>query len=250
MRLSRRSRIIASRDVTCKKSGINKRKLIAGCIILTALLMACAFILWQNPFWYNQATKDTDYSQDTSAQFDIEPLLSSTDADDDGIDDQTDILQSARDYLATGPKYKSKYYDGGYPDDGYGVCTDVVAFACRGAGYDLKELLAEDVAAAPDAYEIETPDSNIDFRRVDNLNVYFSRHAQSLTTDLNDIKSWQGGDIVVFGTHVAIVSDKRNSKGIPYILHLVSPAQRAYEQDGMEHWEKKAGIMGHYRMGE
>ena len=105
-------------------------------------------------------------------------------------------------------------------------------------------------SAAPDAYEIETPDSNIDFRRVGNLNVYFSRHAQSLTTDLNDIKSWQGGDIVVFGTHVAIVSDKRNSKGIPYILHLVSPTQKAYEQDGMEHWEKKAGIMGHYRMGQ
>ena len=54
------------------------------------------------------------------------PYLSQRDSDGDGIDDQTDILESARSYLATRPKYKSKYYAGGYPDDGYGVCTDVV----------------------------------------------------------------------------------------------------------------------------
>ena len=236
--------------MSSKNTRINKRKIFTGCIILAVLLIVIIFILWKNPFWYNRVTKNTDYRQDNSTQFEIEPFISSTDADNDAIDDQTDILQSAREYIATNPKYKSKYYDGGYPDDGFGVCTDVVAFACKGAGYDLKELMAEDIAAAPDAYKIETPDSNIDFRRVDNLNVYFSRHAQSLTTDLNDIENWQGGDIVVFGNHVAIVSDNRNRKGIPYIIHLVSPTQKAYEQDGMEHWEKKAGIIGHYRMGE
>ena len=228
---------------------ISKSKLFAACIILAALLAAVVFVLWQNPFWYNLTTKNSDYRQDSSSRFDIEPYISSTDADDDGIDDQTDILQSAREYVATKPKYKSKYYEGGYPDDAYGVCTDVVAFACRGAGYDLKELVAEDIRKASDAYDIETPDSNIDFRRVDNLNVYFSRNAQSLTTDLSDIKEWQGGDIVVFGNHVAIVSDRRNSKGIPYIIHLASPVQKAYEQNVMERWKKSVGIKGHYRMG-
>ena len=44
-----------------------------------------------------------------------------TDKDGDGIDDQADILQSALDYIAAKPKYKSKYYQTGYPDDGYGV---------------------------------------------------------------------------------------------------------------------------------
>ena len=221
-----------------------------GIVTLLALVIAGALLLWQHPFWYNQATTETDSRADHAPQFEIERYVSSTDADGDGIDDQTDMLQSAREYIATNPKYKSQYYAGGYPDDGYGVCTDVVAFACRGAGYDLKELVAGDIASAPDAYGIETPDSNIDFRRVENLNVFFSRNAQSLTTDLQDIKSWQGGDIVVFGTHIAMVSDKRNRKGIPYIIHLVSPVQKAYEQDGMEHWEKKAGIIGHYRMGK
>ena len=41
------------------------------------------------------------------------------DKDGDGIDDQADILQSALDYIAAKPKYKSKYYRTGYPDDGY-----------------------------------------------------------------------------------------------------------------------------------
>lgn len=71
---------------------------------------------------------------------------SSVDRDGDGIDDQTDILQGALEYAETKPKYKSQYYAGGYPDDEYGVCTDVVAFALLHAGYDLKELVSEDIA--------------------------------------------------------------------------------------------------------
>ena len=68
----------------------------------------------------------------------IPQVHSSVDKDNDGIDDQTDILQGALDYVASRPKYKSKYYRTGYPNDGYGVCTDVVAFALKNAGYDLK----------------------------------------------------------------------------------------------------------------
>ena len=124
------------------------------------------------------------------------PYLSQRDSDGDGIDDQTDILESARSYLATRPKYKSKYYAGGYPDDGYGVCTDVVIQALLGAGIDLKSLLDTDVSVHPDAYGISQPDPNIDFRRVVNQNIYFQRHAISLTRDLSQVDQWQGGDIV------------------------------------------------------
>ena len=49
----------------------------------------------------------------------IPQVHSMTDKDGDGIDDQADILQSALDYIAAKPKYKSKYYRTGYPDDGY-----------------------------------------------------------------------------------------------------------------------------------
>ena len=33
---------------------------------------------------------------------------------------QTDILNNANNYIKTNPKYKSKYYNTGYPDDEYG----------------------------------------------------------------------------------------------------------------------------------
>ena len=46
-------------------------------------------------------------------------------------------------------------------------------------------------------YDIDAVDKNIDFRRVKNLKVYFDNNAISLTTDINEIEEWQGGDIVV-----------------------------------------------------
>lgn len=180
----------------------------------------------------------------TNADFNIATYHSRVDKDGDGLDDQADILRSARDYLATQPKYQSQYYVSGYPDDDHGVCTDVVAFALRGAGYNLMELVAEDIRAYPGAYDIDVPDAKIDFRRVKNLAVYFRRHAQSLTTDLRQISEWQGGDIVIFPDHIGIVSDRRNREGVPYLLHHYSPVQMTYEEDVLSKYE----IIGHYRM--
>lgn len=174
----------------------------------------------------------------------IPAYVSELDQDADGIDDQTDILQSAWEYLATRPEYKSRYYDGGYPDDGYGVCTDVVAFALKGAGYDLSALVDHDIRTNYDDYNVETPDANIDFRRVRNLLVYFQHHALSLSTDPNETSEWQGGDIVVFNEHIGIVSDRRNRFGVPYLIHHYGPFQRYYEEDVLS---MRTDILGHYR---
>lgn len=176
--------------------------------------------------------------------FQITTYKSLVDKDEDGVDDQTDILQSAKEYLATNPKYKSKYYGTGYPDDEYGVCTDVVAFALLHSGYDIMTLLNEDVMEVRDAYDIDIVDKNIDFRRVNNLDTYFKRHMISLSTDLSNISDWQGGDIVVFDSHIGIVSDKRNFKGIPFLLHNANPYQIRYEEDVLE----KYTIISHYRV--
>lgn len=170
---------------------------------------------------------------------------SASDRDGDGVDDQTDILQSAVAYVGTHPRYKSAYYAEGYPDDGCGVCTDVVAYALLGAGYDLQQLVAEDIAASPEAYGIETPDPAIDFRRTGNLAVYFERRARALTTDTADIDAWQGGDIVLYEGHVGIVSDRRNARGVPHLIHHASPFQLAYEEDCLESY---GAITDHYRM--
>ena len=181
----------------------------------------------------------------TNQDFDIKTYKSAIDKDNDGIDDQTDILQNTRKYIAKKPKYKSKYYETGYPNDNYGVCTDVVAFALLEAGYDLKELVNEDIKKNKELYNIDIIDKNIDFRRVKNLQVYFKNNAISLTTDINDITAWQGGDIVIFKKHIGIVSDKRNKKGISFIIHHANPFQLYYEEDVLE---KYTDIVGHYRI--
>lgn len=181
----------------------------------------------------------------TNEQFGITAYVSVYDKDKDGVDDQTDILQNAKSYVQTNPKYKSKYYETGYPNDGYGVCTDVIAFALKGAGYDLMELVNEDILKEPTAYNIEKPDKNIDFRRVRNMSVYFQRNALSLTTDINEIVQWQGGDIVLWKGHIGIVSDRRNQKGVPFVIHNANPIQAGYEEDILAIWGK---ITGHYRI--
>ena len=180
-----------------------------------------------------------------NSYFQIPTYVSGVDKDRDGVDDQTDILLNVREYISTKPKYKSKYYASGYPDDGYGVCTDVVANGLLHAGYDLMELVNQDILEHKEKYNISVVDKKIDFRRVVNLNVYFKRHAISLTTDISDIFMWQGGDIVVFESHIGIVSDKRNKKGIPFVIHHASPYQVHYEEDILE---QRDDIVGHYRI--
>ncbi len=210
-----------------------------GFFIVVGSITFCAVIFLLYRYNYIPHRKyDTEF-------FGIEPYVSQNDKDGDLTDDQTDILQSARQYTTQKPWYKSKYYDGGYPDDGYGVCTDVVAQAMLGAGYDLMELVDEDIRQHQKEYDILEPDKHIDFRRVKNLKVYFKNTAQSLTTDIYDIESWHGGDIVIFKKHIGIVSDKRNKKGIPFVIHHANPFQADYEEDILEIWGK---VEGHYRI--
>ena len=187
------------------------------------------------------------HKQYTNSDFNIETYVSSFDKYNDGIDDQTDILDNVRNYIAKNPKYKSKYYGTGYPDDEYGVCTDVVAFGLKDAGYDLMELVNEDAINHKEEYNIETIDKNIDFRRVRNLNVYFKNNHIVLTTDLSQIEEWQGGDIIVFKDHIGVISDKRNKKGIPFLIHHANPLQVNYEEDVLELYEQDY-IIGHYRI--
>lgn len=187
------------------------------------------------------------HKQYSNSDFNIETYISSVDKDNDGIDDQTDILNNVRTYIAKKPKYKSKYYETGYPDDEYGVCTDVVANGLKDAGYDLKELVNEDIINNKEKYNIEVIDKNIDFRRVRNLDVYLKNNSISLTKDLSQIEKWQGGDIIVFKDHIGIISDKRNKKGIPFLIHHANPIQVNYEEDVLELYGQDY-IIGHYRI--
>ena len=213
-----------------------KNKTVIIIILLLTILIGTTYALYV----YNYLP----HRKYTNADFNIETYKSSVDLDNDGIDDQTDILNNVRTYIATKPKYKSKYYNTGYPNDNYGVCTDVVAFGIKAAGYDLQELVDQDVRENRSRYNIKTVDKNIDFRRVRNLKIYFDNYAISLSTSLDDISDWQGGDIVIFPSHIGIVSDKRNKDGIPFLIHHANPYQRYYEEDVLKMYK----IEGHYRI--
>lgn len=187
----------------------------------------------------------------TAEDFGIETIISKTDYDNDGIDDYTDILQGAKIEAKNKPTYRSTYYSGGYPPDNEGVCTDVIWRALKNAGYTLKDMVDKDIKENTDKYPrvAGKPDPNIDFRRVPNLKVYFERNHIVLTTDLSQIEQWQPGDIVVFGsTHIGIISDKRNKKGIPYLIH--NGGQPIREEDFLETYDKYEPISGHYRLKE
>lgn len=188
-----------------------------------------------------------------SAEWDDLPRLrSSADRNNNGISDTEDIIAGARAYVQKRPLYRSAYYRGGYPPEGEGVCTDVIWAALQHAGYDLKQAMAADIRANRGLYKrVGTPDANIDFRRVPNQIVYFKRHGKTLGTtikpgDRENLTLWQPGDIVTFANpdHVAILSDKRNREGVPFLLHNQGPW--AEEGDDFMYWYER-GITGHFR---
>ncbi|MDE5819541.1 MAG: DUF1287 domain-containing protein [Lachnospiraceae bacterium] len=224
---------------------IRRKSVVIITAVAAVIIAAVGLYLFTDIRYFFFHTSSAPVHAKTNADFQIADIHSAVDADGDGIDDQTDILQGARDYIATNPRYKSKYYEGGYPNDGYGVCTDLVAYALRNAGYDLRALVDADIAANREMYAVDAPDDNIDYRRVRNLKVFFGHTAISLTTDIYDIAAWQGGDIVIFENHIGIVSDHRNDDGIAYVIHHNGTMQKAYEEDILA---ERDDIVGHYRM--
>ena len=157
------------------------------------------------------------------------------------------ILGARKDALAM-PAYVNAYYAGGYPPENEGTCTDLVWRAFMEADIVLKDLVDEDIKTNRERYKhITYRDPNIDFRRVQNLAIFFENNAEVLTTDVYDTQAWQAGDIVVFGNyeHIGIVSDIRNANDIPYLIH--NNDQPVREEDRLEYGSYTMGIKAHYR---
>lgn len=218
-----------------------KRFFIIICITLLILVIAVTgmFLFYKNRSPFIPITNNLN----------IERIYSDIDFDNDGIDDYSDILEGAKIEAKNKPTYRSAYYAGGYPPDDEGVCTDVIWRAFKNAGYLLKDMVDEDIKNNVDKYPRVQgkPDPNIDFRRVLNLKVYFERNQLVLTNDLSKIEEWQPGDIVAFSDmHVGIISDKRNKRGVPYLIHNANQFYR--EEDTLELWNLYKPITGHYRL--
>lgn len=188
----------------------------------------------------------------------VEKIVCEGDMDGDGISDMDDIVQGARKEVLNRTKYQSTYYEGGYPPEWEGVCTDVIWRALKNAGYDLKSNMDRDILDNTEDYKngVKIPDPNIDFRRVKNQIVFFEKYAESLTWevkpyDKKNLYQWQPGDIVVLNRsdHVAIVSDKRRKDGVPYIIHNASTVA-VEEENILLKWSKSGRIIGHFRFPE
>lgn len=210
-------------------------------IIIVVTLIACSL-----PFLFIVYEMYKPYY--LASDFNIEVITSDVDYNNNGIDDYTDILLGAKIDAKNHPRYDSKYWEEGYPPDDIGVCTDVIWRAFKNAGYNLRKMVDDDIRKNRSDYPIKYPDSNIDFRRVGNLYVFFSKYAEVLTNDINEIEEWQPGDIVIFGentVHIGIISDKRNRSGEPYVIH--NSGQPLREEDVLRIRAKKDPINGHFR---
>jgi uncharacterized protein len=219
-----------------------KGKSILLLVFIIALIGALSYFFFQDPLYI------------IKPGIKIENISVNSDWDRDGTNDIDDILEGARKEIYNRTKYKSAYYEGGYPPESEGVCTDVVWRALHNAGYDLKREMDEDIKINQKDYPGVNgkPDPNIDFRRVRNQQVFFRKYAKNLTMevkpfDKDNLGEWQPGDIVVLKgiDHVAIVSDKRRKDGVPSIIHNSSTYPK--EQNLLMKWYKQGRIIGHYR---
>lgn len=148
------------------------------------------------------------------------------------------------------PSYqKIDYPNGDVPKD-RGVCTDVVIRAFRSLNFDLQQLVHEDMsknfAAYPTNWGLKRTDSNIDHRRVPNLQTFFTRKGKSLKVSSKS-EDYIAGDIVTWNLpsgvpHVGIVSNKKVEPNSPrMIIHNIGSGTQ------IEDILFKYQITGHYR---
>ncbi len=151
-------------------------------------------------------------------------------------------------------RYDSSYRSIAYPlgdvPADRGVCTDVIIRSFRTVGIDLQQLVHEDMArdfkAYPQIWGLQRPDSNIDHRRVPNLQVFFTRHGQSLAVSHNP-ESYAPGDLVTWEVpphlpHIGIVADQRSPDAArPLIVHNIGAGPQI--EDRLFDFP----ITGHYR---
>ena len=164
-----------------------KNKTIIRTFVLIVLIIIFTVVVMYSLKKFNFANKEYYKASD----FHIKTVYSSMDYDNDALDDYSDFVLGARKDAENHPKYVSLYYEGGYPPENEGVCTDVIWRAFKNAGYSLKDMVNQDIELYPEDYkDVGKPDPNIDFRRVHNLRVFFNKYAISLTLDPSKIAAF------------------------------------------------------------
>jgi uncharacterized protein len=165
------------------------------------------------------------------------------------------ILESANSQTKTTRGYTQQYFSIGYPNGDLpvetGACTDVIIRSFRNAGVDLQKEVHEDMAANfsayPNKWGLTSTDTNIDHRRVPNLQTFFTRRGKSLPVSLS-AADYKPGDVVSWDldgkgmTHIGLVSNIWNNRTRRYlIIHNIGGGVNA--EDRLFDWK----VTGHFR---
>jgi len=148
------------------------------------------------------------------------------------------------------PSYVSIKYPNGDVPAKTGVCTDVIIRAYRKLGIDLQKEVHEDMKANfskyPKTWGLSKTDTNIDHRRVPNLEVFFERKGEKLIASQN-ASDYKTGDLVTWMIngklpHIGIVTHLKSEDGKRnLIVHNVGGGQV------LQNCLFSYDIVGHYR---
>ncbi len=147
------------------------------------------------------------------------------------------------------PAYVSLPYPNGDVPADTGVCTDEVIRALRALGIDLQKLVHEDMksnfSAYPKNWGLKRPDSNIDHRRVPNLQAFLKRRGASLPVTDN-AADYKPGDIITCTVppnlpHIAMVVPAPDGGDRPWIVHNIGRGPQ------LEDRLFEFPLTGHYR---
>lgn len=134
------------------------------------------------------------------------------------------------------PAYFKIDYPNGDVPKGKGVCTDVIIRSYRILNIDLQKEVHEDMIENFSLYPnlqkwgMTKTDTNIDHRRVPNLEVFFERKGTKLPVTQN-AKDYKTGELVTWMInnklpHIGIVTSKKSSDGKRnLIVHNVGGGQ-------------------------
>ena len=169
---------------------------------------------------------------------------------------QSKLVKAAKERTEHVVVYNGSYRKIDYPNGdvpkNIGVCTDVIIRTYRALGIDLQALVHEDMRDNFTLYPskriwgLTKPDTNIDHRRVPNLQVFFEKFGTRKVIS-KTAADYQAGDIVTWvlpnnRPHIGIVTDELSEDQLrPLIVHNIGRGPK------MEDMLFNYKITGHYR---
>jgi uncharacterized protein YijF (DUF1287 family) len=234
------------------------------------LVITIAVIISVNQFSFKKEYQPPTALSDELPRFrliDMDNTGITGDADEDGINNQKDIMLGVKKQLGKPAKNifleegETNYYQGGDPPEDLADCTDIIVRAFLEAGFSLKDLVYEDIKENFGQYPIKEIwnrsfcDPNIDYRRIQNLEIFINRNAKVFdilfnASDEQNLNSWLPGDVVFFdmdrigySDNVGIISDNTTRDGVPKVIYNYIDPGYTVEKDIL----KEKIITGHYR---